>query len=498
MSRIDNANSTQFYGMITRDEKLATKIEGWEAFKEFFIKILNYLPGVSIEEKETKLREIYHKIHGETVTAECSGTTSYKEIDDISKALGQLLELMGKDNDNNFELNFREGHHEGIKLLITIGRKQLPDILLENNNLNQSIIPYLKKHTSIEDCEHSGYGPLNNRVIDTHDNFFLFNYNTKGLFDEFINGNKKTNQTGECRINEDSLVLSQLGYFPATESAWNGAPLEAIIDACLKEEDIIYSLDKRLLEYKKIREHAEAHEIINLELGNVISELQEYAALLQGDNKKYYDNAIGKLNTNLLFCKVGTWMQVISQIPEENSPLISQINDPSNCISKITDLKNYVQKQSLSECTKNDQVRYLSELIDHINLMEVIKQTLSDYSGKEDFMTEGTIKDLKTKSEAIILCDHKINIKNQILQLLEKREVISKLMGGGNAVHLEIDALLRSEKLFTPDVLMRLSSLKARANKLPDGESKLSCLKYIKTEADRLKKLLPNQYYGDT
>ncbi|MFC7506716.1 hypothetical protein ACFQUX_03820 [Pantoea stewartii] len=58
-------NESQLQAMLTGQFKEATRLEGWEAFKNFFIKLLNHLPGMNLEDKEKNLRDIYNIIYGE-------------------------------------------------------------------------------------------------------------------------------------------------------------------------------------------------------------------------------------------------------------------------------------------------------------------------------------------------------------------------------------------------------------------------------------------------
>lgn len=43
-------NELHSQAMLTGQRKEATRLKGWEASKNFFIKLLNHLPGMSLEE----------------------------------------------------------------------------------------------------------------------------------------------------------------------------------------------------------------------------------------------------------------------------------------------------------------------------------------------------------------------------------------------------------------------------------------------------------------
>lgn len=62
---LQGINELQLQSMLTGQLKEATRLEGWEAFKNFFIKLLNHLPGMNLEDKEKNLRNIYNIIYGE-------------------------------------------------------------------------------------------------------------------------------------------------------------------------------------------------------------------------------------------------------------------------------------------------------------------------------------------------------------------------------------------------------------------------------------------------
>lgn len=139
-------NRTQLYGMITRDKNLATKLEGREAFKNSFIKILNHLPGVSIEDKEEKLREIYYHIYSQP--EKDSGTFfNIGPLEEIWQALETLIESMDIDDARSIEFSFSRNNNDVTKTLhVTIAGNELPSIVLDNNPENDSIYHTILDH----------------------------------------------------------------------------------------------------------------------------------------------------------------------------------------------------------------------------------------------------------------------------------------------------------------------------------------------------------------
>lgn len=139
----NDISSTQLYGMITGDENLVTKLEGWEAFKNFFIKILNHLlPGVSIEDKEEKLRQLYHQIYPHQGIQ--TDVASPGSLEKTWQALENLIKLTGLENAHSMAFSPSSDSDRTKTLRVTIAGHKLPDIVLYNNPENTAIFERIK------------------------------------------------------------------------------------------------------------------------------------------------------------------------------------------------------------------------------------------------------------------------------------------------------------------------------------------------------------------
>ncbi|WP_145561953.1 hypothetical protein [Yersinia aldovae] len=193
MTIIDHGPSiteTQLHSMLTGDLKGATKLEGWDAFKNFFIKLLNNLPGMSLVDKEDQLREIYDKIYGAGKTAQSVDDPG--SIETTWNALENLFQLMDEDKSRQMTLaiNYASSHNESshsshmqnadlIKLTLTIDGHQIPDIACSNTPLNTGILAsivstYMIDHVDSEGKTHAGTFQLNPEVLEANGNRVAF------------------------------------------------------------------------------------------------------------------------------------------------------------------------------------------------------------------------------------------------------------------------------------------------------------------------------------
>lgn len=146
-------NELQLHAMLTGQLKEATRLEGWEAFKNFFIKLLNHLPGMNLEDKEKKLRDIYNTIYGEKTAAASAGTHS---IETLWPAVERLIHLMEGDQVRAMEFEVishdvsrmaGEIHTQGyLYLVIRVDDHTLPEIALSNSNMHQEMLSSVLTH----------------------------------------------------------------------------------------------------------------------------------------------------------------------------------------------------------------------------------------------------------------------------------------------------------------------------------------------------------------
>jgi len=146
-------NELQLHAMLTGQLKEATRLEGWEAFKNFFIKLLNHLPGMNLEDKEKKLRDIYNTIYGEKTAAASAGTHS---IETLWPAVERLIHLMEGDQVRAMEFEVishdvsrmtGEIHTQGdLDLVIRVDDHMLPAIALSNSDMHREMLSSVLFH----------------------------------------------------------------------------------------------------------------------------------------------------------------------------------------------------------------------------------------------------------------------------------------------------------------------------------------------------------------
>ncbi|TBL51030.1 hypothetical protein EYY98_08105 [Obesumbacterium proteus] len=138
----------QLHAMLTGDVKGATQLDGWDAFKNFFIKLLNHLPGISLVDKEAALHGIYNQIYGTESPSVFDENT--KSIEPVWNALDKLIHMMEKDKVQTMTFGiqrFDDTHSEQceyplpkIRVKITIDGHSLADILCANTPLNNNML----------------------------------------------------------------------------------------------------------------------------------------------------------------------------------------------------------------------------------------------------------------------------------------------------------------------------------------------------------------------
>lgn len=140
-------NELQLQAMLTGQLKEATRLEGWEAFKNFFIKLLNHLPGMSLEDKEKNLRDIYHIIYRENTAGTSDKAYS---IETLWLAVERLIHLMDDEHVRTMEFELF-GHNvfgttsqphspSRLNLVIRVDGHTLPEIALSNSVMHREML----------------------------------------------------------------------------------------------------------------------------------------------------------------------------------------------------------------------------------------------------------------------------------------------------------------------------------------------------------------------
>lgn len=146
-------NESQLQAMLTGRLDKATHLEGWEAFKNFFIKLLNHLPGMNLEDKEKNLRNIYNMIYGEKTAAASDKTHS---IETLWSAVERLIHLMEGDDVRAMEFELISHNvssmtgklhaPDHLTLVIRVNDHTLPEIALSNSDMHQDMLSNVLTH----------------------------------------------------------------------------------------------------------------------------------------------------------------------------------------------------------------------------------------------------------------------------------------------------------------------------------------------------------------
>lgn len=179
----------QLHAMLTGDVKGATQLDGWDAFKNFFIKLLNHLPGISLVDKEVALHGIYNQIYGTESPSVFDENT--KSIEPVWNALDKLIHMMEKDKVQTMTFGiqrFDDTHSEQceyplpkIRVKITIDGHSLADILCANTPLNNNMLNSIIENYMTAKIGDSGntcckvYELKSDILTTAEDNTFSFN-----------------------------------------------------------------------------------------------------------------------------------------------------------------------------------------------------------------------------------------------------------------------------------------------------------------------------------
>lgn len=146
-------NELQLQAMLTGQLKEATRLEGWEAFKNFFIKLLNHLPGMNLEDQEKNLRDIYNMIYGEKTAA---ASDKIHSIETLWPAVERLIHLMEGDHVRAMEFELishnvssiaGQLHTPGhLNLVIRVDGHTLPEIALSNSDMHHGMLSNVLTH----------------------------------------------------------------------------------------------------------------------------------------------------------------------------------------------------------------------------------------------------------------------------------------------------------------------------------------------------------------
>lgn len=153
-----SVNELQSQTMLTAQLKEATRLEDWVAFKNFFIKLLNQLIGMTLEDKEKYLYSIYNFIYGKKIHS----------IETLWPAVEGLIYLIEGDHVRNMEFEL-VSHNSSSKmglfntpdhliLVIRVNGHALPRIALSNSDMHHEMLSNVISHNMVNKIDADGNG----------------------------------------------------------------------------------------------------------------------------------------------------------------------------------------------------------------------------------------------------------------------------------------------------------------------------------------------------
>ncbi|WP_279205453.1 hypothetical protein [Obesumbacterium proteus] len=347
----------QLHAMLTGDVKGATKLDGWDAFKNFFIKLLNHLPGISLEDKEVALHGIYNQIYGTESPSVFDENT--KSIEPVWNALDKLIHMMEKDKVQTMTFAIQcsdhpNGVHQShqpsdILLKITIDGHSLADISCSHTPLNNDMLCSILKHymTKTDDSEGTlrEVYQFNPDILNTEENGVSFNLVTKTANSNSFSVAKKMD---ECR----SFLAEDIHGKIKTETRFTNEVEQIERNTQLVSE----------LETLKNTQH---DDLINETITQLNNRLFEQQTVYKEINHNFVESMVQKWATKL----------------EQSQPLLkTEINEDINRITKI-------DSRSLDLFTEADR-GYLRQLPEQLRIVYQIAELEAQRKDPTEFTQE--------------------------------------------------------------------------------------------------------------
>ncbi|AMO79816.1 hypothetical protein [Obesumbacterium proteus] len=407
----------QLHAMLTGDVKGATKLDGWDAFKNFFIKLLNHLPGISLEDKEVVLREIYDQIYGTESPSVFDENT--KPIEPVWNALDKLIHMMERDKVQamTFGIQRSDDPHSAqcdyplpeIRVNITIDGHSLADILcantpLNNNMLNSIIENYMTAKISNSDDSFCKVYELNPDIlITTEDNTFSFNsaartannydFNVAKKIDKchsflaehlYENINSETRFTDEFeQIERNQQLVSALnklkidGDEPAT---WHNTLIE----------ETITKLEQRR-EVQQTSYQALNHDFVELLVQKWISKLEQSQPLLKTEISEDI-NSMTIIDSRSLelftesdrtrLDQLPKQLRVVYQIADLGSSLSSSTENPQEYHRALKNILLDIETGPLKEALMAQEkmaAEHINKTEEQLNNLQVLAQKIDSW-----------------------------------------------------------------------------------------------------------------------
>lgn len=360
----------QLHALLTGDIKGATQLDGWDAFKNFFIKLLNHLPGISLVDKEAALHGIYNQIYGTESPSVFDENT--KSIEPVWNALDKLIHMMEKDKVQTMTFGiqrFNDTHSEQceyplpkIRVKITIDGHSLADILCASTPLNNNMLNSIIENYMAEKIGDSGntcckvYELKPDILTTAEDNTFSFNSTARTANDYDFNVAKEIDKCHSFlatplydNINSETFFTDEVEQINCNQqlvSALNKLKIDGDEPATWHNtliEETITRLEQRR-EVQQTSYQAINHDFVELLVQKWISKLEQSQPLL----KTEISEDINRITTFDL--------QSLDLFKESDRTRLDQLPKQLRVVYQIADLES-----SMSSSTERPQA-YLHAL----------------------------------------------------------------------------------------------------------------------------------------
>ncbi|MCE9884197.1 hypothetical protein [Obesumbacterium proteus] len=445
----------QLHAMLTGDVKGATQLDGWDAFKNFFIKLLNHLPGISLVDKEVALHGIYNQIYG---TESPSGfDEKTKSIEPVWNALDKLIHMMEKDKVQTMTFGIQRSdapHSEQceyplpeIRVKITIDGHSLADILcattpLNNNMLNSIIENYMAEKIGDSEDSFCKTYELNPDIFsNAEDNTFSFNSTARTANDYGFNVAKEIDK---CH----SFLATPLYDNIKSETCFTDE-----VEQLNCNQQLVSALNKLKFD------GGESIAWNNTLIETTIAKLEQYREAQQASYQA--------LNSNFVELLVQKWITKLEQSkPLLKAEISEDINRITTIDSRSLDLFKESDRTRLDQLPK--QLRVVYQIVDlessmssstespqayHHALKNILKNT------EAGPLKEALMAQEKMAAEHINKTEEQLNNLQLLAQKIDSwaKQINSKPMTGQNPEASTSNAVPNQSE---PTITLQLASLK--------------------------------------
>lgn len=470
-------NEFQLHAMLTGQLKEATRLEGWEAFKNFFIKLLNHLPGMNLEDKEKNLRDIYNIIYGENTADACDKTHS---VETLWSAIERLIHLMKADDVRAMEFEITHAARAMGFVIINNKREDVSSITdqyhtqsNQDTSAPKSLVIRVDGHTLPEIA-----------LTDSDLNLLMFNV---------VNNNMliKSTHPAVYQLDPDKLIFEgcSVELAPQVKTATShGFEVAKALEAsrqlvktptkeisCLEEQKTqLEYYEKQIARLIQLKADGVGDELHSKSIDDALAKLnahsQQQLKSNQQLNQKFVDNFVqectdGLLQKGLLSKDAITTKldQLSSLTPfmntlfcEADSQKLQSIRPQLELVSEVADLQEQLQSSETqcSETVSQQPFLTLQGAIVDAEIGPLTKPLITALNAIQQTSTSEIIK------EMVSLLEEKGQRANtEFLLFLEKAEADMETLLGNPDAHSNMDSetttkmVARAKQLleFTPN-----------------------------------------------